>query len=248
MSSGCRCLPACSVQRGIPMVETIAGKGAVTQDHAAHAGPSGIVGSTSANALAAGADVILAIGTGLQDFTTGSWTAFRQDAKFNSINTARFDATKHRGLAMVGDALETVTELNADLGDWRADAALMPRAKALFAEWNALLAKHHAPTNAAISTYALVIATVNREARPNDTLIAAAGGLPGEVTKSWKVKDPNTFDCEFGFFCMGYGIADAWVPGDADWDVGVPEVGTRDAVAKARAHQMEIRKKQLVGV
>ena len=248
MPPGCRCLPAFAVQRGIPMVETLAGKGAVTQDHAAHAGPSGIVGSTSANALAAGADVILAIGTGLQDFTTGSWTAFRQDAKFISINTARFDATKHRALAMVGDALETVTELNADLGDWRADAALMPRAKALFAEWNALLAKHHAPTNAAIPTNAQVIATVNRVARPNDTLIAAAGGLPGEVTKSWKVKDPNTFDCEFGFSCMGYGIADAWVPGDADWDVGVPEVGTRDAVAKARAHQMEIRKKQRVGV
>lgn len=85
----CRCLPAFSVQRGIPMVETIAGKGAVTQDHAALAGPSGTVGPTSANALAAGADVILAIGTRLQDFTTGSWTAFRQDA--NSSRSTRPD-------------------------------------------------------------------------------------------------------------------------------------------------------------
>ena len=69
----------------------------------------GIVGSTSANALAEEADVILAIGTRLQDFTTGSWTAFRKDAKFIAINAARFDAIKHRALAVVGDALETVT-------------------------------------------------------------------------------------------------------------------------------------------
>ena len=106
-----------------PIVETIAGKGGVTHDHPAHAGPIGIIGSTSANALAAEADVILAIGTRLQDFTTGSWTAFSPDARFISINAARFDAVKHRALAVVGDALETVTELDAELGSWRADPA-----------------------------------------------------------------------------------------------------------------------------
>ena len=78
-----------------------------------------MVGSTSANALAAEADVILAIGTRLQDFTTGSWTAFAHDARFISINAARWDATKHRALAVVGDALETVQELDAALGAWK---------------------------------------------------------------------------------------------------------------------------------
>ena len=109
--------------RGIPVVETIAGKGGLTHFHPVHCGPIGIVGSTSANALAAEADVILAIGTRLQDFTTGSWTAFSPEAQFISINAARFDAIKHRAIAVVGDALETVTELDAGLADWRAPAA-----------------------------------------------------------------------------------------------------------------------------
>ena len=199
-----------AVKRGIPIVETIAGKGGVTHDHAAHAGPIGIVGSTSANALAAEADVVLAIGTRLQDFTTGSWTAFSPDARFISINAARFDAVKHRAVAVVGDALETVTELDAELGSWRADPARMARAKALFREWDALLDTHQAPSNAPVPTYAQVIRTVNAAAGETDTIITAAGGLPGEITKSWRVKAPNTFDVEFGFSCMGYEISAGW--------------------------------------
>jgi 3D-(3,5/4)-trihydroxycyclohexane-1,2-dione acylhydrolase (decyclizing) len=199
-----------AVKRGIPVVETIAGKGGVTHHHPAHAGPLGIVGSTSANALAAEADVILAVGTRLQDFTTGSWTAFGKDARFISINAARFDAVKHRALAVVGDALETVTELDAELGSWRADPAHMTRAKALFKEWDALLDGHQAPSNAPVPTYAQVVRAVNDDAGEKDTIITAAGGLPGEITKGWRVKAPNTFDVEFGFSCMGYEIAAGW--------------------------------------
>ena len=199
-----------AVKHGIPIVETIAGKGALTHYHPAHAGPIGIIGSTSANALAAEADVILAIGTRLQDFTTGSWTAFSPDAKFISINAARFDAVKHRAVAVVGDALETVTELDAALGAWAVNPAHMRHAKALFKEWDALLDAHQAPTNAAVPTYAQVVHAVNAAAGENDTLISAAGGLPGEVAKGWRVKSPNTFDLEFGFSCMGYEIAAGW--------------------------------------
>lgn len=196
--------------RGIPVVETIAGKGTLAHDHAVHAGPIGIVGSTSANALAADADVIIAVGTRLQDFTTGSWTAFSREARFISINAARFDATKHRALAVVGDARETVAELDAALGDWTAPAGHLADAKALFAEWNALLDSHQAATNAPVPTYAQVVNVVNRSAGEHDTLIAAAGGIPGEVAKGWRVKAPNTFDLEFGFSCMGYEIAAGW--------------------------------------
>ncbi|MFZ1345512.1 MAG: thiamine pyrophosphate-binding protein, partial [Tabrizicola sp.] len=283
-----------AAERGIPVVETIAGKGGLTHYHPVHAGPIGIVGSTSANALAAEADVILAIGTRLQDFTTGSWTAFSRDARFISINAARFDALKHRALAVVGDALESVAELDAELGAWKAPGGHLPHAKKLFAEWDALLDDHQTPTNAPIPTYAQVVNVVNRSAGETDTLIAAAGGIPGEVAKGWRVKAPNSFDLEFGFSCMGYEIAAgwgcamaqsgpgalggtpivmlgdgtymmmnsdiyssvlsghkmivvvcdnggyavisittdafAWVPGDADWDVGVPEVSERETV------------------
>jgi 3D-(3,5/4)-trihydroxycyclohexane-1,2-dione acylhydrolase (decyclizing) len=199
-----------AAERGIPVVETIAGKGALKHDHPVHAGPIGIIGSTSANALAKDADVIVAIGTRLQDFTTGSWTAFDQDAKFISINAARFDAIKHRALSVVGDARETLKELDAALGNWKAPSERMTLAKSLFAEWNTILDEHQKPTNAAVPSYAQVIGVMNSVAGPNDTLVAAAGGTPGEVTKGWRVKNPNTFDCEFGFSCMGYEIAAGW--------------------------------------
>ena len=197
-------------ERGLPVVETIAGKGALTHYDPVHCGPIGVVGSTSANTLAAEADVILAIGTRLQDFTTGSWTAFAQDARFIAINAARWDATKHRALAVVGDALETVRELDAALGAWKADAARLAKAQALFKEWDALLDEHQTQTNAPVPTYAQVVNVVNRAAGEGDHLVAAAGGIPGEVAKGWRVKQRNTFDLEFGFSCMGYEVAGGW--------------------------------------
>ena len=202
--------------RGIPLVETIAGKSSVSHDHPAHVGPMGIIGSSSANELAAVADVILAIGTRLQDFTTGSWTAFDKDAQFVSINTARWDATKHRAIPVIGDALETVSELDGLLGDWRADPAWMDKGRRAFATWNATLDDLQKPTNDLVPTYAQVIGVVNAKAGDRDYVITAAGGLPGETTKNWRVKAENTFDCEFGFSNMGYEIAAGWGAAMAD--------------------------------
>ncbi|PZQ52462.1 MAG: 3D-(3,5/4)-trihydroxycyclohexane-1,2-dione acylhydrolase (decyclizing) [Rhodovulum sulfidophilum] len=199
-----------AVKHGIPVAETIAGKGALTHDHPAHVGPIGILGSTSANALAAEADVVLAIGTRLMDFTTGSWTVFNHEARILSINTARWDAVKHRALAVVGDARETVAELDAALGDWTADAAWTGRCPGLFDEWNTLLDELQKHTNAPLPTYAQVVGTVHAAADEHDPIITAAGGLPGELVKGWRVKAPNTFDCEFGYSCMGYEIAAGW--------------------------------------
>ncbi|MCD1266975.1 3D-(3,5/4)-trihydroxycyclohexane-1,2-dione acylhydrolase (decyclizing) [Shinella sumterensis] len=203
-------------KHGIPLCETIAGKGTVTHDHPAHVGPIGIVGSTSANALAAEADVVLAVGTRLMDFTTGSWTAFAPDARFVSINAARWDANKHRAVAVVGDALETVGELEAAIGDYKADAGWTEKGRLEFAKWNDALDGYQKPTNAPVPTYAQVIGIVNSKAKDRDLLITAAGGLPGEVMKNWRVKAPNTFDCEFGFSCMGYEIAAGWGAAMAD--------------------------------
>lgn len=203
-------------RRGIPLVETIAGKSSVSHDHPAHVGPLGIIGSSSANELAAEADVILSIGTRLQDFATGSWTAFARDAKFVSVNTARWDAVKHRALPVIGDARETVAELDAALEGWQADPAWMDKGRKAFAVWNMTLDGLQTPTNDPIPTYAQVIGVINAKAGERDLVITAAGGLPGETTKNWRVKARNTFDCEFGFSNMGYEIAAGWGAAMAD--------------------------------
>ena len=203
-------IAAFAAARGIPLAETVAGKGTVRHDHPAHVGPIGVIGSSSANAMAAAADLVIAVGTRLQDFTTGSWTAFARETEFIAINTARWDATKHRAMAVVGDAREAVGELDAALGAWRAEVAWTQLGRSEFSGWNAVLNEHQKPTNAPIPTYAQVVGAVNRKAEPLDVVVAAAGGLPGEVMKGWRVKTPGTVDCEFGYSCMGYEIAAGW--------------------------------------
>jgi len=209
-----------ALKRGIPVVETIAGKGALVHEHPVHAGPIGIIGSTSANTLAAEADVVIAIGTRLQDFTTGSWTAFSPQAQFISLNAARFDAVKHRALSVVGDARECLAELDNALGEWRADSSVLAHAQTLFTQWNTLLDEHQRPGTEAVPSYAQVVGVINRVAGANDIAITAAGGLPGELVKGWRVKTPNTFDCEFGFSTMGYEISAGWGYAMAQQEMG----------------------------
>ncbi len=197
-------------KHNLPVAETIAGRASMVHDHPNNVGPLGVIGAASANALAEDADVVVAIGTRLQDFTTGSWSAFAPEARFIAINAGRFDATKHRALSVVADAREAITELGAALGEWKADKAWMRRAEKEYAGWNAMVAKATKPTNTNVPTYAQVVGAVNRVADATDLALTASGGFPGELCKNWQVKTPGTFDCEFGFSTMGYEIAGAW--------------------------------------
>jgi 3D-(3,5/4)-trihydroxycyclohexane-1,2-dione acylhydrolase (decyclizing) len=198
-------------KHGIPVVETIAGRGIMTHAHPLNAGPIGVIGSSSANALAGEADVVVAIGTRLQDFTTGSWSVFQQeDFRLIGVNAARFDAGKHLSLAVVADAREAVAELAEAIGSYRAPAGWTDKAKSLYGAWNAVVEERTRPTNTDLPSYAQVVGAVNRKAGEQDRVVTAAGGLPGELTKNWKVKSPGTFDCEFGYSCMGYEIAGGW--------------------------------------
>lgn len=198
-------------RHGIPVVETIAGRAALTHDHPLNAGPIGVIGASSANELAGKADVVLAVGTRLQDFTTGSWTVFSDpEMRLVALNAARFDAIKHRATAVVGDAMAGLTELSDALADYRAPEDWRGTAAETTGAWNRLVEERTAPTNAPHPSYAQVVGAVNRRADPGDRVLTAAGGLPGELTKNWKVKATGTFDCEFGFSCMGYEIAGGW--------------------------------------
>ena len=203
-------LAAFAERHRVPVVETIAGRTVLVHDHPMNAGPIGGLGSSSANHLAAEADVVLAVGTRLQDFTTGSWSLFADDARFIGLNAARFDARKHQALPLVGDAQAGLDELGQALHDWQAPDAWQAQAKRAYAEWNAFVDQRSGPTNAELPTYAHVVGAINRLAGPRDLALTAAGGMPGELCMNWRAKTSSTFDCEFGFSCMGYEIAGGW--------------------------------------
>jgi 3D-(3,5/4)-trihydroxycyclohexane-1,2-dione acylhydrolase (decyclizing) len=206
-------------KHGVPVVETVAGRAALVHQHPLNAGPLGVLGATSANALAAEADVVLAVGTRLQDFTTGSCTVFQNpDVTLIGLNAARFDAVKQNAVPLVADAQAGLEELSAGLSDWHAPDVWWRRAVGLYTEWNELLERRHTETGSDVPTYAQVVTAINRVCEPTDLALTAAGGLPGELCKNWRAKAAGTFDCEFGFSCMGYELAGAWGAAMADPD------------------------------
>ncbi|MGH3759794.1 3D-(3,5/4)-trihydroxycyclohexane-1,2-dione acylhydrolase (decyclizing) [Actinophytocola sp.] len=198
-------------RHGVPVVETTAGRTLVPHDHPLHAGPLGITGSASANALAAEADLVLAVGTRLQDFTTASWSVFAPDVRLVTVNTARFDAVKHGALALVADADEALGELAGLLDSWRISASWTARAGVERSRWDAYVDGLREPA-AGPPTYAQVVGVVNEESAPGDYVMTASGGLPGELIGGWRAPggaEPG-MDVEYGFSCMGYEIAGAW--------------------------------------
>ena len=208
-----------ATKHNIPVVETVAGKASLLASHRLNAGPVGVTGCESANNLAAQADVVVALGTRLQDFTTGSWTIFsNEQTKFIGVNTVRFDAIKHRSLPVVGDARETLADLAAQLGNWRSDDTWSKFAQQEVAGYHkyidSIAAKNIAVNTAAnlgqLATYAQVVGVVDRAAQPNDYVLTAAGGFPGELNNGWRAKSLDSFDCEYGFSCMGYELSGAW--------------------------------------
>ena len=198
-------------KHGIPVTETIAGRSQMLHDHKLNAGPLGVIGSSSANALAAEADVVLAVGTRLQDFTTGSWSVFGNESmQLIAINAASFDAHKHRALSVIGDAKVGLEDLSNALGNWAGSPAWIETAQGHYAEWNRTVDQHSGPSDAVPPSYGQVVGAINRSCDSTDLALTAAGGLPGELCKNWKTRSIGTFDCEFGFSCMGYEIAGGW--------------------------------------
>ena len=194
----------------IPIVETIAGRANLLDSDPFNIGPIGVTGSNSANTIANKADLIIAVGTRLQDFTTGSWTVFSMDSKFISINTARHDATKHLSLPIVGDAKLALTTLSKACSGFKASSEWMSFAQDERKKWDAYVSDNISVVNNRPNSYAQAIGVVNAICDKRDRIVAAAGGLPAEVTANWRTLDIGTVDVEFGFSCMGYEIAGAW--------------------------------------
>ncbi|MDJ1159068.1 3D-(3,5/4)-trihydroxycyclohexane-1,2-dione acylhydrolase (decyclizing) [Chelatococcus sp. SYSU_G07232] len=193
---------------GIPVCETQAGKSALPHDHPLNMGAVGVTGTSAANALAERADVILAVGTRLQDFTTGSWALFRNPARrIIGLNVQPFDATKHQALPLVADAQVGLSVMSLGLGRKRAPEAWTALAAREKERWLAAAEAATEPTNVVLPSDAEVIGAVQRAGEPQDIVVCAAGGLPGELHKLWNASEPGGYHLEYGYSCMGYEIA-----------------------------------------
>jgi len=197
-----------SAETGIPVCETQGGKSALPDDNALNMAAVGVTGTEAANRLAAEADLVLAVGTRLQDFTTGSWALFGAAQKtIIGLNVQSFDAGKHRALPVVADAREGLAELAEAVSGWKTPESWTSNAKAGKAEWLKEAGKATAASNAALPSDAQVIGAVQRTLGSDVILLHAAGGLPGELHKLWQAGAPGSYHAEYGFSCMGYEIA-----------------------------------------
>ncbi len=195
-------------RHGIPVAETQAGKGALPWTHELNLGSIGVTGSAASNELARKADLVLAIGSRLQDFTTGSQALWPASAILIQLNVAAFDAQKQAALPLVADVKAGLAALDAAIGAWRAPAAWTKRATAARAGWQTVVDRVTSPPKGnALPSDAQVLGAVNRKAAASDIVVCAAGGLPGELHKLWRTVDPKGYHLEYGFSCMGYEIA-----------------------------------------
>jgi 3D-(3,5/4)-trihydroxycyclohexane-1,2-dione acylhydrolase (decyclizing) len=190
---------------GVPVAETQAGKGSLPDRHKLNLGAIGVTGTAAANRAAEAADVVLAIGTRLQDFTTGSRTLFR--GRLIALNVQPFDAGKHGALPLVADARSGLVALRDALGNYHPPASWTAEVSVWRDEWQAMAAAATAPGNSAIPSDAQVIGAVQRAVTPETVVVCAAGGLPGELHKLWRAAGPGTYHLEYGYSCMGYEIA-----------------------------------------
>jgi 3D-(3,5/4)-trihydroxycyclohexane-1,2-dione acylhydrolase (decyclizing) len=197
-------------KHSVPVAETQAGKSATPVDEPLALGAIGVTGTAAANSLVQEADVILAVGTRLADFTTGSWALFQNPTRrFVGLNVQPFDAAKHRALPLVADARAGLAALDGALGEWRAPASWRDCAAAARAEWMKVAARYTAPTNLELPSDAQVLGALQRAGAPSDIVVCAAGGLPGELHKHWQAGAPLGYHAEYGYSCMGYEIAGA---------------------------------------
>jgi 3D-(3,5/4)-trihydroxycyclohexane-1,2-dione acylhydrolase (decyclizing) len=193
---------------GIPVGETQAGKGSLPFDHPQNLGAVGVTGTPGANIAAREADVVIGVGTRYSDFTTASKTAFQNpDVKFININVAEIDAFKHCALPLISDARVSLEDLTAALQSHRIERdyqeAICNFRKVWQEESNRIFSQRHGPP----LSQGEVIGAVLKASRPQDTVVCAAGSLPGDLHKLWQSRRPGSYHLEYGYSCMGYEIA-----------------------------------------
>lgn len=197
-----------AILTGIPVAETQAGKGALSYVHPMNLGAIGVTGTEGANILAREADLVIGIGTRYSDFTSASKTAFANpDLRFININVAEFDAYKHHALPLVGDAQATLEELLLQLNGYMTETAYQDRARAYNEAWDAEVHRIYNLEHEPKLSQGEVIGMVNSLSAPGDTVLCAAGSMPGDLHKLWRTRDRKGYHLEYGYSTMGYEIA-----------------------------------------
>lgn len=193
---------------GIPVGTSQAGVGSLPWDHELALGAVGSTGTTAANRLAADADLIIGIGTRYSDFTTASRSAFQNpDVRFVNVNVASFDAIKLGStVAVVADAREALLALLSAVGDYRTSTEYRTRIAREKAEWDRVVDAAFQPSGKPLPAQAEIIGAVNAASDPRDVLVCAAGSLPGDLHKLWRVRDDLGYHVEYAYSCMGYEI------------------------------------------
>ncbi|MCH8094780.1 MAG: 3D-(3,5/4)-trihydroxycyclohexane-1,2-dione acylhydrolase (decyclizing) [Chloroflexi bacterium] len=193
---------------GIPVGETQAGKGSLRYDHPLSLGAIGVTGTPGANIIARDADLVIGVGTRYSDFTTASKTAFQNpELRFININIADFDAHKHSGLALVGDARAALEDLGSALEGYATSAEYQSRIAKLGKDWEVEVSRLYNLEHGPPISQGEVIGAVNAASEPTDVVLCAAGSLPGDLHKLWRTRDPKGYHLEYGYSCMGYEIA-----------------------------------------
>lgn len=195
-------------QTGIPVAETFAGKGGLPYNHESNLGALGVTGTPGANLIAQEADLIIGVGTRYSDFTTCSKSLFQNEkVRFININVAPFDAAKHHGLMLTGDAKVTVEELLAGLSDFKVSPTYSTKVKSLCKAWDEKVSEVYNYRHHPQMSQGEIIGAVNDLASDDAIMVAAAGSLPGDLHKLWRTKNSKGFHLEYGYSCMGYEIA-----------------------------------------
>jgi 3D-(3,5/4)-trihydroxycyclohexane-1,2-dione acylhydrolase (decyclizing) len=195
-------------QTGIPVAETMAGKGSLRYDHPLNLGAIGVTGTFAANRVARDADLVIGIGTRYTDFTTASKTAFQDpDVRFININVASFDAAKQAALALIGDAQVTLAELCEVLAGFQVDPSYRQLAERLHDDWDREVAQIYGVRLKPLVSQGELIGAVNELGDPDAVMVCAAGSLPGDLHKLWRARHPKQYQLEYGYSCMGFEIA-----------------------------------------
>lgn len=216
----------------IPFGETQAGKSACKSSHPYCLGGIGVTGTYASNVIAKDADVVIAVGSRMSDFTTSSkWLYQNENVKFVTINNCRFHAYKMDAVKAVGDAKVTVEALAEKLRERKYVSAYNGEIEEAKRIWDKEMerlgsisytgedfepeVKARDPrtipefvklTEGRI-TQTAALAAINRTIDKDATIITAGGSLPSCMQRMWRTDKRGGYHAEYGYSCMGYEVA-----------------------------------------